>query len=163
MVDKLPAAVLPEGPDIEVRPLIIIEHSLVEVKPMTTDGLLPIGSEMLLPGSPEVTVFEDQDALSCPLSPNRVREGHSQDMPAEGSIFDVSPDLPGFNMRPAGGGMQQPEIKQPPPSNYFSPLSPNRVREGHSQDMPAEGSIFDVSPDLPGFNMRPGGGRYAAA
>ena len=27
-------------------------------------------------------------------------------MPAEGSIFDVSPDLPGFNMRPAGGGLQ---------------------------------------------------------
>ena len=86
----------------------------------SSDGLLPIGSESLLPGSPEVTVFEDQDALSCLLSPNRVREGHSQDMPAEGSIFDVSPDLPGFNMRPAGGGMQQPEIKQPPPSNYVS-------------------------------------------
>ena len=120
LVDKLPAAVLPEGSDIEVRPLINIEHSSVEVKRITTDGLLPIGSEILLLGSPEVTVFEDQDALSCPLSPNRVREGHSQDMPAEGSIFDVSPDLPGFNMRPAGGGMQQPEIKQPPPSNYVS-------------------------------------------
>ena len=103
LIDKLPAAVLPEGSDIEVRPLIIIEHSLL--KPMTTDGLLPIGSAILLPGSPEVTVFEDQDTLSCPLSPNRVRQGHSQDMPAEGSIFDVSPDLPGFNMRPAGGGM----------------------------------------------------------
>ena len=41
-------------------------------------------------------------------------------MPAEGSIFDVSPYEPGFNMRPAGGGVQQPEIKQPPPSNYVS-------------------------------------------
>ena len=29
------------------------------------------------------------------------------------------------------------------------------MRKGHSQDMPAEGGIFDVSPDLPGFNMRP--------
>ena len=120
LVDKPPAAELPEWSDIEVRPLIIIEHSSVEVKPMTTDRLLPIGSEILLPGSPEVAVFEDQDALSCPLSPNRVRQGHSQDMPAEGSILDVSPDLPGFNMRMAGGGMQQPEIKQPPPSNYVS-------------------------------------------
>ena len=45
--------------------------------------------------------FEDQDVLSAPLSPNRVQEGHSQDMPAEGSIFDVSPDLPGFSMWPA--------------------------------------------------------------
>ena len=103
LIDKPLAAELPEWSDTEVRPLIIIEHSLVEVKPKTTDRLLPIGSEILLPGLPEVTVFEDQDALSCPLSPNRVRQGHSQDMPAEGSIFDVSPDLPGFNMRPAGG------------------------------------------------------------
>ena len=114
LIDKPPAADLPEWSDTEVMPLIIIENSLVEIKPMTTDGLLPIGSEILLPRSPEVTVFEDQDALSCPLSPNRVRQGHSQDMPAEGSIFDVSPDVPGFNMRPAGGGMQQQEITQPP-------------------------------------------------
>ena len=49
-----------------------------------------------------------------------VREGHSQDMPAEGSIFDVSPDLPGFNMRPAGGGLQPPDITQPPPSTYVN-------------------------------------------
>ena len=101
-------------------PLIIIENSLVVEKPKTTDRLLPIGSEILLPRSPEVTDFEDQDALSCPLSPNRVRQGHTQDMPAEGSIFDVSPDVPGFNMRPAGGGVQPPEITQPPPSNYVS-------------------------------------------
>ena len=120
LIDKPPAAELPEWSDTAVMPLIIIENSSVEIKPKTTDGLLSIGSEILLPRSPEVTVFEDQDALSCPLSPKRVRQGHSQDMPAEGSIFDVSPDLPGFNMRPAGGGMQQPEITQPPPSNYVS-------------------------------------------
>ena len=56
---------------------------------------------------------EDQGVLSAPLSPNRVRKGHSQDMPAEGSIFDVSPDVPGFHMRPAGGGEQPLEITQP--------------------------------------------------
>ena len=84
-------------------------------KPKTTDGLSPVGSENLLP---EVTSFEDQGALSASLSPNRVRKGHSQDMPAEGSIFDVSPDVPGFNMRPAGGGVQPTETTQPSPSNY---------------------------------------------
>ena len=99
-------------------PLIIIENSSVVEKPNTTDGLLPVGSEILLPQSPEVTSFEDQEALSAPLSPNRVRKGHSQDMPAEGSIFDVSPDVPGFNMRPAGGSAQLTEITQPSPSNY---------------------------------------------
>ena len=62
--------------------------------------------------------FDDQDTLSAPLSPNRVRKGHSQDMPAEGSIFDVSPDVPGFTMRLAGGGLQPPGITQPPPSTY---------------------------------------------
>ena len=41
-------------------------------------------------------------------------------MPAEGSIFDVSPDVPGFSMRPAGGGVQPTEITPPPPSNYVS-------------------------------------------
>ena len=41
-------------------------------------------------------------------------------MPAEGSIFDVSPDLPGFSMRPAGVGLQLPDITQPPPSTYGS-------------------------------------------
>ena len=113
-----PPSDLPEWSDSEVMPLIIIENSLVVEKPRTTDGLLPVGSEILLPQSPEVTSFEDQGALSAPLSPNRVRKGHSQDMPAEGSIFDVSPDVPGFNMRPAGGGVQPTETTQPSPSNY---------------------------------------------
>ena len=107
-----PPADLPEWSDSEIMPLIIIENSLVVEKPRTTDGLLSVGSEILLPQSPEVTSFEDQEALSAPLSPNRVRKGHSQDMPAEGSIFDVSPDVPGFNMRPAGGGVQPTETTQ---------------------------------------------------
>ena len=120
LIDNPPAAELPEWSDTEVMPLIIIEGGSVGEEQKTTNGLLPIGSEILLPRSQEVTGFEDQDTLSCPLSPNRVRQGHSQDMPAEGSIFDVSPYEPGFNMRPARGGVQQPEIKQPPPSNYVS-------------------------------------------
>ena len=91
LMDKPPEAELPMGSDTEIMPLIIIENSSVVEKPKTTDGLLPIGSEILLPRSPEMDSFEDQDPMSAPLSPNRVREGHSQDIPAEGSIFDVSP------------------------------------------------------------------------
>ena len=41
-----------------------------------------------------------------PLSPNRVQAGRSQDMPAEGSIFD----LPGFDMRPAGAALKLPSV-----------------------------------------------------
>ena len=103
LMDKPPEAELPAWSDTEIMPLIIIENSSVVEKLKTTDRLLPIGSELLLPRSPEMARLEDQDALSAPLSPNRVRKGHSQDMPTEGSIFDVSPGLLGFNMRPAGG------------------------------------------------------------
>ena len=48
LIDKPPAAELPDWSDIEVIPLIIIENSSVVEQPKTTDGLLPIGSEMLL-------------------------------------------------------------------------------------------------------------------
>ena len=120
LMDKPPEAELPAWSDTEIMPLIIIENSSVVEKPKTIDGLLPIDSEISLPRSPEMARFEDQDALSAPLSPNLVREGHSQDMPAEGSIFDVSPGLPGFNMRPAGGDLQLREITQHPPSTYVN-------------------------------------------
>ena len=113
-----PPSDLPEWSDSEVMPLIIIENNSGVANPRTTDGLLPVGCDILLPQSPEVTSLEDQGALSAPLSPNRVRKGHSQDMPAEGSIFDVSPDVPEFNMRPAGGGVQPTETTPPSPSNY---------------------------------------------
>ena len=120
-----PPADLPEWSESEVMPLIIIENSSVVEQPRTTDGLLSVGSEIMLPQSPEVTSFEDQEALAAPLSPNRVRKGHSQDLPAEGSIFDVSPEVPGFNMRPAGGGVQPTEMTQPSLSNYVGFNNPS--------------------------------------
>ena len=113
-----PPADVPEWSESKVMPLIIIENSSVVNKPMMTDRLLPIGSDILLPQLPEVTSFEDQGSMSVPLSPNRVRKGHSQDMPAEESLFEVSPDVPGFHMRPARGGVQMTEITQPSPSKF---------------------------------------------
>ena len=113
-----PPSEVPEWSDGEVMPLIIIENNAGVVVPKTTDGRVPVGSDILLPKSLEMNNSEDQGVLSAPMSPNRVRKGHSQDMPAEGSIFDVSPDIPGFHMRPAVGGVQQADITQPPPPNY---------------------------------------------
>ena len=113
----LPSEV-PEWSDGEVMPLIIIEHNSGVVIPKTTDGRVPVGSDILLPESLEMNNSEEQGVLSAPMSPNRVRKGHSQDMPAEGSRFDVSPDIPGFHMRPTGGGVQPADITQPPPPNY---------------------------------------------
>ena len=103
-----PPTKVPEWSDGEVMPLIIIEHN----------SGVPVGSDILLPQSLEMNNSEDQGVLSALMSPNWVRKGHSQDMPAEGSIFDVSPDIPGFHMRPAGGGVQPADITQPPPRNY---------------------------------------------
>ena len=54
------------------------------------------------PGSPQTIAFEELGDSSVPLSPNCVQVGRSQEMPADGSLFGVSPDTPGFVMRPAG-------------------------------------------------------------
>ena len=107
-----------EGANREVMPLIIIEHKPEQEFPKMTHGRVPVSSDILAPKSLEMTNSEDQGVLSAPMSPNRVRKGHSQDMPAEGSIFDVSPDLPGYQMRPAGGGIQPADITQAPPPTY---------------------------------------------
>ena len=109
---------MPDWSDGESRPLIIIESDSVPPAPMKPiDGLL-VDSDGVLPLSPGMNSSGDPGVLSAPLSPNRVRTGHSQDMPAEGSLFDVSPDLPGFHMRPAGASMQQADIPEPPPPSY---------------------------------------------
>ena len=94
MHEAPPPSELPEWADGEVMPLIIIEHNSGVVIPRTADGRVPVGTDVLLPQSPGKNNPEDQGVLSAPLSPNRVRQGHSHDMPAEGSIFDVSPDVP---------------------------------------------------------------------
>ena len=113
-----PPSEVPDWSDGEAMPLIIIENSSVPPTPLKTiDGLL-VDSDDVLRLSPEMNSSGDPGVLSAPLSPNRVRKGHSQDMPAEGSLFDVSPDIPGFHMRPAGGSVQQVDITEPPPPSY---------------------------------------------
>ena len=84
--------------------------------PDWSDG--EVDSDDVLPLSPAMNSSGDPGVLSAPLSPNHVRKGHSQDMPAEGSLFDVSPDIPGFHMRPAGGSVQQADMTEPPPPDY---------------------------------------------
>ena len=113
-----PPSEVPDWSDGEAMPLIIIENSSVPPTPTKTiDGLL-VDSDDVLRLYPAMNSSGDPGILSAPLSPNRVRKGHSQDMPAEGSLFDVSPDIPGFHMRPAGASVQQADITKPPPPNY---------------------------------------------
>ena len=113
-----PPSEVPDWSDGEGMPLIIIENPSVPSTPRkAVDGLL-VSSEDVVQVSPGLNSSEDPGVLSAPLSPNRVRKGHSQDMPAEGSLFDVSPDIPGFHMRPAGCGVQQTTMNALPPPNY---------------------------------------------
>ena len=60
------------------------------------------------PGSPQMIAFEELGDSSVPLSPNCIQAGCSQEMPADGILFGVSPDTPGFVMLPAGVTQQLP-------------------------------------------------------
>ena len=59
--------------------------------------------------SSQMLAWGETDESPAPLSPNRVQAGHSQDVPDEGSLFNVSPISPGFVFRPSRGD-------QPPPA-----------------------------------------------
>ena len=97
----------PEWSDSDSEPLIKLKDtSVVEMARLLSPKL----SEQLTPRSPAAIVFDNQGDSSSPLSPNRVQTGRSQDMPTKRSIFDVSPDLPGFVMRPAGAAPKLTEI-----------------------------------------------------
>ena len=109
---------VPDWSDGEAMPLIIIEKSSLPPTPTKTMSELLIHPEDVLRMSPTMNSSGDPGGLSAPLSPNRVRKGHSQDMPAEGSLFAVSPDTPGYSMRPAGAGVQSAVVSEPPPPNY---------------------------------------------
>ena len=69
----------------------------------------PLVSGQLSPGSPRMVAFEDLGDSSVPLSPNHVQVGRSQEVPDDGSLFNVSPVSPGFLMRPSGAAAQHPE------------------------------------------------------
>ena len=108
-----PPSEVPDWSDREAMPLIIIDNSSEMLAPTKTEEGLLADSDDMLPKSHEMDNSGDQGVLSAPISPNRVRKGHSQDMPAEGSLFDVSTDILGFHMRPAGGSVQQADTTKP--------------------------------------------------
>ena len=109
---------VPDWSEGEAMPLIIIEKSSLPPTPTKTMTGILIHPDDVLRVSPPMNSSGDPGVLSAPLSPNRVRQGHSQDMPAEGSLFAVSPDTPGYSMRPAGVVVQSAEVSEPPPPNY---------------------------------------------
>ena len=75
-----------------VRPDDVPQVGLMEtVQPST-----PLDSGRMSPDSPETVAFDDMADSSVPLSSNRVQVGKSQDVLKEGSLFHMSPVMPGF-------------------------------------------------------------------
>ena len=71
----------------------------------------PPRSGQLSPESPWTIAFEHLGDSSVPLS--LIQAGRSQEVPEDGSLFNVSPVSPGFLMRPSGATVQQPEAGLP--------------------------------------------------
>ena len=71
------------------------------------------------PGSPQTIAFEELGDSSVPLSHNCVQARRSPEVPADGSLFGVSPDTPGFVMLPAGATQRLPR----PPCRCRWPLT----------------------------------------
>ena len=69
--------------------------------------LLPLFEQSSLSPSPTLP-WGAADESSPPFSPNRVQAGYSQDVPDEGSLFNVSPLSPGLFFRPSRGGQSPP-------------------------------------------------------
>ena len=84
-------------------PLIIIAKSSLPPTPTKTMTGILIHPDDVLRVSPPMNSSGDPGVLSAPLSPNRVRQGHSQDMPAEGSLFAVSARYSGIWYASGGG------------------------------------------------------------
>ena len=105
----------PDGGWCASRPLVCsseLSHSVFFV-----DVVRPVGHSFHL----DVGLGDVGDS-SVPLSPNRVQAGCSQDVPEEGSIFHVSPVLPGFLTRPSQDDPQFPldEVLLPSTIDDFS-------------------------------------------
>ena len=91
------------------------------------DEVPPVGRMVTVqpdmpPDSVSMVAFDDSEASSVPMSPNQVRVDVSQDIPDEGTVFEVSPDTSGYLMRSSGASARTPvaNFPFPPAVNPFS-------------------------------------------
>ena len=128
---------------------------------VTVQPEMPPDSVSMSPDSHQMVAFDDSAASAVPMSPNQVRVDVSQDIPDEGTVFEVSPDTSGFLMRPVGcecsdtgGELSVPtgcqSIQRPCPrgSNSFCP-----VRYDPGSDTPMTLPVFMM---LSGLSLMPG-------
>ena len=102
------------APDVEQPGIHALELPIPQLR--ESPELLP--SFRVSPSSPSPTLlWGAAEDSSPPFSPNHVQAGHSQDVPDEGSLFNVSPLLSGLFFRPPRGG------KSPPAEGVLLPTT----------------------------------------
>ena len=110
---RVPAVVLPFTPR-SVPTLLIPRGDGGLAVPLSVPPDFPTPSSSLTSSgqsatpSSQMMAWGDVSDSSVPLSPNRVRAGHSQDVPEDGSLFHVSPVSPGFLTRTSRDAPQFP-------------------------------------------------------
>ena len=88
------ASNLPPGAGAVDLTLVVRAADVPPVARMeTVQPVLPPDAMLMSPNSPQTVACEDMAVSSVPISPNRVREDCTQDIPDEGTVFEVSPDF----------------------------------------------------------------------
>ena len=98
---SVPTVLVPRGDGGPAIPPSVLPDFPTPSSSLTSSG------QSATPSS-QTMAWGDVSDSSVPLSPNRVRVGHSQDVPEEGSLFHVSPVSPGFLTRPSRDAPQFP-------------------------------------------------------
>ena len=101
--ESVPAVEL-SSPPLSEKPVPV---PVVESVPAVYFSSSPLSGQSS-PASSRMLAWGDAGDSSVPLSPNRVQAGRSRDVPEEGSLFHVSPVLPGFLFRPSRADQQFP-------------------------------------------------------
>ena len=100
--ERVPVVEFPQPPLLEHPDLLPVVEVATGLPSSPLSGRSSSSSSQTL-------AWGEVDDSSLPFSPNRVQAGRSQDVPDEGSLFNVSPLSPGFVFRPSRGD-------QPPPA-----------------------------------------------
>ena len=143
----------------------LMRERMPPVASSTVTDCPPPSSSLPLSGqsathSSEMIAWGDAGDSSVPLSPNRVQEGRSQDVPEEGSLFHVSLVSPGFLTRPSRDAPQFPleGVLLPTTINDFSdsdlgaPMAYAQCELFPGSDAPMSLPVFSVPS---GFSARP--------
>ena len=150
---SVPTISVPMGSDVPAVPLSVPLGCPTPSSSLTSSGQSATPSSQTL-------AWGDAGDSSAPLSPNRVQAGRSQDVLEEGSLFHVSPVLPGFLTRPSRTAPQFPleGVLLPSTMDDFSdsdlgaPLAYAQCELIPGSDAPMSLPVFSVPS---GFSARP--------